>query len=121
MSDDVVDHHDCQGGWQRNRQAPPDGRAQRRRMAGAVGRSRGSIGGGAADRFSREMVAAAFAGERPTPGYAIEIADARVEGDALVIPISEQPPARGGVAAQVIVSPFHMVRMPRHNGEDTVR
>jgi uncharacterized membrane protein len=67
--------------------------------------------------FSREMVAAAFGGERPTPGYAIEIADARLEGDALVIPISEQPPVRGGVAAQVIVSPFHMVRMPRHDGE----
>ena len=67
--------------------------------------------------FSREMVAAAFAGERPAPGYAIEIVDARLEGDALVIPISEQPPVRGGVAAQVIVSPFHMVRMPRHNGE----
>jgi len=67
--------------------------------------------------FTREMVIAAFAGERPAPGHALEIADARLEGDALVITITERPPIRGGVAAQVIVSPFHIVRTARHNGE----
>jgi uncharacterized membrane protein len=67
--------------------------------------------------FAREMVVAAFAGERPSPGYAIEIADAREEGAALAIEIKEVPPPRGAVAAQVIVSPFHIVRMGRWNGE----
>ena len=33
--------------------------------------------------FAADMVAAAFAGERPTPGYEIEIADARRDGGAL--------------------------------------
>ena len=67
--------------------------------------------------FVNDMVAAAFAGERPTPGYAIEIADAHDEGPALALMVTEVPPARGALAAQVIVSPFHIVRMPRHGGE----
>jgi uncharacterized membrane protein len=67
--------------------------------------------------FARDMVIAAFAGERPTPGYTIEIADARLEGEALVMVIAERLPMRGGVAAQVIVSPFHIVRTARHNGD----
>jgi uncharacterized membrane protein len=67
--------------------------------------------------FVHEMVAAAFAGERPTPGYAIEIADAHDEGPALAVVVTEVPPARGALTAQVIVSPFHIVRMPRHGGE----
>ena len=67
--------------------------------------------------FAADMVAAVFAGERPTPGYEIEIGETRLEGAVLAIVISEVPPARGMMAAQVIVSPFHIVRLPRHEGE----
>ena len=67
--------------------------------------------------FAADMVAAVFAGERPTPGYEIEIGDTRREGPALVVVVNEVPPARGMMAAQVIVSPFHIVRLPRHEGE----
>jgi uncharacterized membrane protein len=67
--------------------------------------------------FATDMVAAVFAGERPTPGYEIEIGDTRPEGTALAIVVSEVPPTGGMMAAQVIVSPFHLVRLPRHEGE----
>jgi len=67
--------------------------------------------------FAADMVAAVFAGERPSPGYEIEITETRPEGAALAIVVSETPPARGMMAAQVIVSPFHIVRLPRHEGE----
>jgi uncharacterized membrane protein len=67
--------------------------------------------------FAHDMVAAAFAGERPTPGYAIEIVGTRDDGSALGIVVKETPAPRGLVAAQVIVSPFHIVRMARHGGE----
>ena len=66
--------------------------------------------------FSDAMVAAAFAGERPSPGYAIEITEARVEAGTLVVLVNELRPA-GGLSPQMIVSPFHMIRMPRHDGE----
>jgi uncharacterized membrane protein len=67
--------------------------------------------------FAADMVAAAFAGERPTPGHEIEIGDARRDGGALAIVVNEVHPPHGLVAAQVIVSPFHIVRLPRHEGE----
>jgi hypothetical protein len=66
--------------------------------------------------FSSRMVAAAFAGDRPTPGYAIEIVKARREGDALTISVVESTPPPGSIAAQLIVTPFHIVSLPRHDG-----
>jgi uncharacterized membrane protein len=67
--------------------------------------------------FAADMVAAVFAGERPTPGYDIEIADTRRDGTELAIIVNEVPPPAGLLAAQVIVSPFHIVQLPRHEGE----
>jgi uncharacterized membrane protein len=63
------------------------------------------------------MVAAAFAGERRGPGYGVEIREARVEGGTLVVQVNEILPAQRGVSAQILVSPFHIVQMPRHDGE----
>jgi uncharacterized membrane protein len=63
------------------------------------------------------MVVAAFAGERPTPGYGIEIVGARREGPALAVVVKEQLPTRGTIASQMIVTPFHIVALPRHDGE----
>lgn len=67
--------------------------------------------------FAAGMVAAAFAGERPTPGYGIEIVDARREGSSLAVIVKEALPPRGTIAPQMIVRPFHIVTMPRHDGE----
>jgi uncharacterized membrane protein len=67
--------------------------------------------------FESRMVAAVFAGERPTPGYSVEITGTRREDSALVILTDERLPDDARVAAQVIVSPFHIVTLPRDDGE----
>lgn len=67
--------------------------------------------------FASRMVAAAFAGERPNPGYTIEITDARRAGPVLTLAVDERGPTGGVISAQVIVAPFHMVALPRHDGE----
>ena len=66
--------------------------------------------------FATEMVAAAFAGERPTPGHEIEIVDARHSAASLAVVVREVPPPRDAIAAQMIVTPFHIVKLPRHEG-----
>jgi len=66
--------------------------------------------------FTTRMVAAAFAGERPMPGYGVEVLQPRPEGASLVIPVREEQPRPGTVAAQLIVTPYHIVTLPRHDG-----
>jgi hypothetical protein len=66
--------------------------------------------------FRTRMVAAVFAGDRPTPGYGVEIVDARQQADTLGILVNESRPAPGMLAAQVIVTPFHIVALPRFDG-----
>ena len=67
--------------------------------------------------FAKEMVVAAFAGERPAPGHGIEIVGARRESASLAVTVSEVQPPRGMIAAQIIVTPFHIVTLPRYEGE----
>lgn len=67
--------------------------------------------------FASRLVAAVFAGERPDPGYAIDIADARVDGGSLTLTVQEHCPAPGMAAAQVLVSPFHIVTLPSFDGD----
>jgi hypothetical protein len=66
--------------------------------------------------FATRMVAAVFAGDRPTPGYSVEVVDARRDGDRLGIVVAESRPAPGTLAAQVITTPFHIVALPRFDG-----
>ena len=67
--------------------------------------------------FGTQMVAAVFAGDRPTPGYGVEITDVRRDGNTLDIVVSESRPAPGLMAAQVIVTPVHIVALPRFEGQ----
>jgi len=67
--------------------------------------------------FTTDMVVAAFAGERPTPGHRIEIVGARRESSSLAVTVNEVQPPRGMIAAQMIVTPFHIVTLPRYEGE----
>lgn len=67
--------------------------------------------------FGSHMVAAAFAGERPTPGFQIEIAGLRRDGSALTLIVTERAPRSGMAAAQMIVTPFHIVALPRSDGD----
>jgi uncharacterized membrane protein len=67
--------------------------------------------------FQSHMLAAVFAGARPTPGFEIEIAGLRRDGSSLTLIVAERAPAPGMAAAQVIVTPFHIVALPRHDGD----
>ncbi len=71
--------------------------------------------------FDTRMVAAVFAGERPTPGFSVEVTGTRREGPepgaGLVVLVDERHPDASRVAAQVIVSPFHIVTLPRDDGD----
>src|SRR3954463_5109530 len=67
--------------------------------------------------FSTTMVVAVFAGERPNAGYAIEIVGARSESSSLAVMVNEIQPPRGAVAAQMIVTPFHIATLPRFDGQ----
>jgi uncharacterized membrane protein len=69
--------------------------------------------------FQTSMVAAAFAGDRPSPGFEIEITGTRRSGSTLTIVVEERPAASGRIAPQLIVAPFHIVALPRHDGEVT--
>jgi len=67
--------------------------------------------------FGTSMVLAAFAGERPTPGYSVEIVEPRQIGPSLVVTVNEAQPPPGMIAAQIIVTPFHIVTLPRTDGD----
>jgi hypothetical protein len=67
--------------------------------------------------FGREMVVAVFMGSRPTAGFNVEVVSAQVEEGVLVVRIRETRPPGDRVLAQVITSPYHLVAVPRHNGD----
>ena len=67
--------------------------------------------------FNNRMVAAVFAGERPTPGYSIEVAGTQRQDDALAVLIVERQPDPATMVAQVLVAPFHIASLPRDDGK----
>jgi hypothetical protein len=66
--------------------------------------------------FARELVAAVFLGTRPTAGFTAEITGYRRDGSALIVEYVERGPAADGLVAQVLTSPFHIVKLPRFDG-----
>lgn len=66
--------------------------------------------------FSTDMVAAVFMGTQATGGFSVEIVATRREADALIIEYVERRPGRRDVTAQVLTSPFHIVKLPKHAG-----
>jgi uncharacterized membrane protein len=72
--------------------------------------------------LSRVVVAAAFAGEKPSAGYVIEIsaadhADHPEDPGGVRLVVGQRGPGRDVVAASIITSPFHIVAVPRSAGE----
>lgn len=61
-------------------------------------------------------IAAAFAGEKPSAGYSLEIARAEPTAEGLRIFVDERSPGPGTIAAQIITSPFHIVSVPKAAG-----
>ena len=82
----------------------------------ALWKSHGAAQPAPAVDFTTEMVVAVFLGAQPTGGFAVEITGARLEGDTLVIRYVEQRPGRRDVVSQMLTSPFHVVKLPRHQG-----
>ncbi len=69
--------------------------------------------------FARETVIAVFLGTRPTSGYGVEIQDLRLEDGDLFIDMREVKPPPDSLTAQVITSPWVMLRVLR-GGVDVV-
>jgi len=67
--------------------------------------------------FVNRIVAAVFAGDVPSAGYSLSIVSARRDGDVLTVLVEERRPPSGAIAAQVILSPFHIVSLTRVEGE----
>lgn len=66
--------------------------------------------------FEVSMVAAVFLGSRPTAGFAVEITAVKTEGTRLVVEYRERRPPPDAIVAQVLTSPFHIVRLARATG-----
>ena len=66
--------------------------------------------------FDTRMVAAVFAGERPTPGFAVTVTGTRRDPDTLVVVVEEAQPDPSSMMAQVITSPYHIASLPRDDG-----
>ena len=69
--------------------------------------------------FSREMVVGVFMGTRPTAGFAVDIVGYRDSGNDVVVLYRETAPSRDTITAQVIVSPYDLVVIPRRTGTVT--
>ena len=67
--------------------------------------------------FATRMVAAVFQGQRPTAGFDTSIVGAKQESDVLAVQVVEHLPLTPRVAANVLVSPFHIVSLPRFEGD----
>jgi uncharacterized membrane protein len=69
--------------------------------------------------MAASIVAAAFAGEKPTAGYTIEITEAGSANGAVRLAVEETAAPPAGVLAQVMTSPFHIVSVPKSMGDVT--
>jgi uncharacterized membrane protein len=67
--------------------------------------------------FTARMVAAVFQGQRPSAGFETTIVDAHAEGGVLAVQVDERQPLSGRAVAHVLVSPFHIVSLPRFDAE----
>jgi hypothetical protein len=68
--------------------------------------------------FSKDVVLAVFMGTRPTAAFTVDIVGTRTEGATLVVSYRETRPAPGGVAAQILTSPYHIVAVPKGSAAD---
>jgi hypothetical protein len=66
--------------------------------------------------LTRSIVIGVFVGSRATAGYTVEITRIEKQDTGLVVTYREQVPAAGAMVAQVLTSPFHIVRTPSNGG-----
>jgi hypothetical protein len=63
--------------------------------------------------FSKEMVALAALGRKPSAGYGVEIVGVRKAGGKVRILFALHEPPPGAMAATVLTNPWHAVVLPR--------
>lgn len=63
--------------------------------------------------FGKESVVAVFMGSRNTAGYSIAVVSTTEGGGALIVKYRETRPPAGGVTAQVLTFPYHIVAIPK--------
>ena len=68
--------------------------------------------------FSREMVVAVFMGSRPNAGFSTTITSAMAANGALVVRYKEAMPGAGGVSAQILTFPYHIVAIAKADVKD---
>ena len=66
--------------------------------------------------FAQSSVVAVFLGTRPTAGFGVDITAVKTEGSRAVVEYREQRPPRDALTAQILTSPFHIVRVARASG-----
>jgi hypothetical protein len=63
--------------------------------------------------FSSAIVVGVFLGTRPTAGFSVRITAVTAKDGSAVVEYVEGRPRPGGMTAQVLTSPFHLVTVPR--------
>jgi hypothetical protein len=66
--------------------------------------------------FTQSIVVAVFLGTRTTAGFSVAITAVKTEGTRTVVEYLEREPSRDAFVAQVLTSPFHIVRIARAAG-----
>jgi len=67
--------------------------------------------------FSRDMIVGVFLGSRPTAGFDVQIVDTHEEAGALVVRYRETIPTIRAMTAQVLTMPYHLVLVPKRDGD----
>jgi hypothetical protein len=71
--------------------------------------------------FTRFTVVGLFAGSRPSAGYSVEITSVTTRNGETILEYVERQPAADAITAQVITSPFHIVRIAKTAGPVVLR
>lgn len=71
--------------------------------------------------FKQSMVLAVFSGTKSTAGHAVEITQVDARESDLVVTYRERAPGPSDMVAQVLTSPFHMVRTEARAGKATFK
>ena len=66
--------------------------------------------------FENTMIVAVFLGTRPSAGYAVDVVNAVVDGDVLVVQYAERQPPAGTATAGVVTTPHTVAGVPMFTG-----
>lgn len=65
--------------------------------------------------FTKNMIIVVFMGQKPTGGFAIEITKIKKYKDEIVTSFAEGRPPSDALVTQVLIQPYHIVKVKRSN------